>query len=116
MTSAARTLREPPMTRPHFKPASSRPKLRSPWRGYSTRWGASEAQWRDPCISLILREPLIRSGFVKDTALQAAENSGSVKGTASEPVLSEVEGCHRRFVCNGALAPGVRFFSACGVL
>jgi acyl CoA:acetate/3-ketoacid CoA transferase beta subunit len=37
-----------------------------------------------------------------------------LKGTASEPVLSEVEGCRKCCICSAALAAEVRFRSQLG--
>jgi hypothetical protein len=46
----------------------------------------------------------MRSQGRSDEVSEALIESGSVKGTASEPVLSAAEGCHKPPVCNAALA------------
>jgi hypothetical protein len=49
------------------------------------------------------------SGSRTAKAKEAAENSVLLKGTASEPVLSEAEGCRKFRTCNAALAAEVIF-------
>ena len=50
------------------------------------------------------------SALLKDTAKRMlGKKTVLLKGTASEPVLSAVEGCRNRRNCTSALAAEVRF-------